>query len=350
MAALPDQNGDSAPGGGGGRESQRTIPTPFLTKTYELVDDPEADDLISWSEGGSTFIVWRPAEFARDILPKYFKHNNFSSFVRQLNTYGFRKVVPDRWEFANDCFKRGEKGLLREIQRRKISPAVSASAAAVVAAATVTAATLPLATVSVSPANSGDEQVISSNSSPMAVPTPTPTVALLPRTRSCNTTAEILEENERLRKENMQLSQELTQLRGLCNNILAMMTNYASGQLARGGGAAAEDKRPHPPPLVVKKSQEGGNAAVSGGDKTECSAGEEEMEEDQEEETPPPLPIQTPKLFGVSIGVKRVRRDEEEEGEDQERRNQGCDEVVKPEPSDGSSKHDKEATWLELRK
>ena len=74
-------------GDSGNGDSQRSIPTPFLTKTYQLVDDPDVDDLISWNEDGSTFIVWRPAEFARDLLPKYFKHNNFSSFVRQLNTY-----------------------------------------------------------------------------------------------------------------------------------------------------------------------------------------------------------------------------------------------------------------------
>jgi heat shock transcription factor, other eukaryote len=66
---------------------QRSVPTPFLTKTYQLVDDPAVDDVISWNDDGSAFIVWRPAEFARDLLPKYFKHNNFSSFVRQLNTY-----------------------------------------------------------------------------------------------------------------------------------------------------------------------------------------------------------------------------------------------------------------------
>lgn len=68
-------------------QQQRTVPTPFLTKTYQLVDDPAVDDVISWNDDGSTFVVWRPAEFARDLLPKHFKHSNFSSFVRQLNTY-----------------------------------------------------------------------------------------------------------------------------------------------------------------------------------------------------------------------------------------------------------------------
>ncbi|XP_047084440.1 heat stress transcription factor B-4d-like [Lolium rigidum] len=97
----------------------KPVPAPFLTKTYQLVDDPCTDQVVSWGEDETTFVVWRPPEFARDLLPNYFKHNNFSSFVRQLNTYGFRKIVADRWEFANELFRKGAKHLLSEIHRRK---------------------------------------------------------------------------------------------------------------------------------------------------------------------------------------------------------------------------------------
>lgn len=84
-------------------ESQRSIPTPFLTKTYNLVDDKSIDDVISWNEDGSTFIVWNPTVFASNLLPKYFKHNNFSSFVRQLNTY-VNSIISSSIIFFYACF------------------------------------------------------------------------------------------------------------------------------------------------------------------------------------------------------------------------------------------------------
>ncbi|KAK4792678.1 hypothetical protein SAY86_023113 [Trapa natans] len=300
-------------------ELQRSLPTPFLTKTYRIVDDPAVDDLISWNEDGTTFIVWKPAEFARDLLPKYFKHNNFSSFVRQLNTYGFRKVVPDQWEFANDCFKRGEKGLLRDIQRRKISPAATAATVTVAAVATVT------------PSNSGDEQVISP---PAAVAVAAAaSAATLHLSPNCTTTPELLQENDRLRKENIQMSQELSQLRGLCNSILSLMANYVSRPPDSGSAVEGQTLELMPGRQAPRPAVEDTGASVR--------AAADEV---------------SPRLFGVPLGAKRPRAagataevERSERRETDLLRDWDGGSEVKPDPSDGSEDH-RDPSWLELGK
>lgn len=121
-AGFPARGGDMETTVGAPQPLERLQGTPvppFLSKTFDLVDDRSLDPIISWGSSGESFVVWDPVEFARSVLPRNFKHGNFSSFVRQLNTYGFRKIDTDRWEFANEAFQRGKRQLLKNIQRRK---------------------------------------------------------------------------------------------------------------------------------------------------------------------------------------------------------------------------------------
>ncbi|KFY91598.1 hypothetical protein V500_04585, partial [Pseudogymnoascus sp. VKM F-4518 (FW-2643)] len=98
-----------------------------------FVNDPKNDELIHWSEGGDSFVVLDEDEFAKNLIPELFMHNNYSSFVRQLNMYGFHKRVDPSdnsmkaserknkspSEYYNPHFKRGHPNLLRLIKRKE---------------------------------------------------------------------------------------------------------------------------------------------------------------------------------------------------------------------------------------
>ncbi|KAI9481295.1 MAG: hypothetical protein EXX96DRAFT_502878 [Benjaminiella poitrasii] len=112
------------------RNKLQNVPA-FLNKLYNMVDDSSTNELIRWSDDGLSFIVIRHEEFAKKVLPRFFKHSNFSSFVRQLNMYGFHKVPhlqngvlntageTERWEFSNPHFQRNQPDLLLLVTRKK---------------------------------------------------------------------------------------------------------------------------------------------------------------------------------------------------------------------------------------
>jgi len=65
----------------------------FLSKLVTLLhENKEYEHLVSWDSEGKSFVIYNQSKFAQYVLPKYFKHNKFTSFVRQLNMYGFRKL------------------------------------------------------------------------------------------------------------------------------------------------------------------------------------------------------------------------------------------------------------------
>ncbi|GAA6040841.1 hypothetical protein JCM8097_007742 [Rhodosporidiobolus ruineniae] len=114
------------------KATARSVPA-FLNKLYSMVADTATDDLIHWSDDGDSFFITSADRVAKELLPRFFKHSNFGSFVRQLNMYGFRKVPhlqhgvlkkdasdeADLLEFSNPNFTRAQPDLLCLIRRQK---------------------------------------------------------------------------------------------------------------------------------------------------------------------------------------------------------------------------------------
>lgn len=93
---------------------------PFLQHVVDILE--EADDSVAcWSADGQSFSVSDVKSFSRLHLASHFKSSQFSSFVRQLNFYGFHKVAQDgkkHWTFRHDLFIRGRPDLMQNIKRK----------------------------------------------------------------------------------------------------------------------------------------------------------------------------------------------------------------------------------------
>lgn len=108
--------------------------TSFVRKLYNLVSC-EAEDIVSFTAGayadpcshravdrrslaprsdGMAFEVKDPKKLEAEVLPKYFRHSRFQSFVRQLNFYNFKKTNKVRGRRLRSPPPRGHLPMRRE--------------------------------------------------------------------------------------------------------------------------------------------------------------------------------------------------------------------------------------------
>ena len=93
----------------------------FLLKLYEILNNNEYSKIIHWSQNGSFIVITNIHALSQKILPIYFNHQNYSSFVRQLNMYNFHKIRtnPNNNEqyFIHESFNKSKT--LKEIKSFK---------------------------------------------------------------------------------------------------------------------------------------------------------------------------------------------------------------------------------------
>ena len=93
-----------------------------------MVNDPQTSDVVYWNHGakspdgascGAAFTVIDNGRMEKEIIPHFYKHSNFTSFIRQLNQYRFRKLDVKSWTFGHEAFVKGRPELLPQIKRKR---------------------------------------------------------------------------------------------------------------------------------------------------------------------------------------------------------------------------------------
>jgi len=118
----PEEKAEDNPEEKAGKKRSPQATFPF--KMFTMLSDPLAKGFIWWLPHGRAFKVIRRKGVEERILSKYFRSCRFESFQRQLNGWGFKRILvgPDTNAYYHDMFIRGLPDLCLMMIRPKNTP------------------------------------------------------------------------------------------------------------------------------------------------------------------------------------------------------------------------------------
>ena len=95
----------------------------YNLEMHAILANPELADVVGWDPHGRSWRILKPRDFEIRILPRYFEHSKFSSFVRQANGWGFRRMSegPDKNAYYHEYFLRAMPWLCKKMRRPKVA-------------------------------------------------------------------------------------------------------------------------------------------------------------------------------------------------------------------------------------
>lgn len=94
----------------------------FPTALYDMLEEADKighSNVVSWRDNGKSFLVHKSDEMI-PVLNRYFRQSKYKSFLRQLQCYGFHRVLvgPLRGTLSHPLLVRGERYLCLRMRRK----------------------------------------------------------------------------------------------------------------------------------------------------------------------------------------------------------------------------------------
>ena len=103
----------------------------FPAKMYAILANTTFNSSVEWLPHGRSWRILNQKSFEQSILPTFFGHFKFASFLRQAHGWGFLRIQvgPDKDSFFHEYFLRGLPHLCKKLTRprRPMKPSVDPS-------------------------------------------------------------------------------------------------------------------------------------------------------------------------------------------------------------------------------